>query len=256
MNTEIKPPYGYRLIDPEKDAPKRWDDLLRPYARTIDPGHGFRLLREDEIPPSETFDVFIVRDGEGCWYDFCGDEARYPTVASVLNDHPLVRAIRVPVPAAAPVITDPNTAHEQRIAHTIREWIGETGNMHYEKMIAHCARRHILAIEAQEARFTPKPISDLSGLPDEGPILIYADSKAHWVAGTAGNLRRGFTFGEFWMPMPPNPTPPAKTREGEQSEIVYRLHGNFLRDDEQNALEAIRLAVEAGIAFARKDKHD
>lgn len=78
----VKPPCGFRILDKVKDAPmlvadlywdagkKQWDTVIcdrvgflgNQYARAINPGHGFRLLREDEYLTGREFE--FTHDGQ------------------------------------------------------------------------------------------------------------------------------------------------------------------------------------------------
>lgn len=151
------------------------------------------------------------------------------------------------------------------MTHDGREWINPGWAFHRESFFERMKRDpKILAIRVPcepvkqpvgagpifaKPEF-PKPISDLSGLPEDGYVLAYSTEKPYWTHISVGwfHNRAIVTsqYWSYWMPQPPPPVPPLKS-----AEEVEREAFDTWRDTHVNRGFETLDAFHAGIAHAR-----
>lgn len=228
-----KPPYGYASVKLgyERDGDTYFSGL-GVYGRPINPGPGYRLLREDEPLPEEEFERFTP---SGRWLKSskCGDKNCCPKNmkskdwADDPKNHTL--AIRVPCETVKPepVITD--AACKNCDCWLVKGW----------NYCPYCSTARNPEL--------PKPISDLSGLPEgDWPVLAYHPGYKTWWGIKAGQLKANVDNFTHWQPMLPAPVPPPKSQEQLDDEACAAWLNSL------PGLALPRPAFKAGIAHARK----
>jgi len=224
-----KPPYGFRLVDKVKDQPKQKGDIALgsngkwftacfsapfeddyTYARAIDPEQGYRLLREDAVLPE--------------YYEFtrCGKIWHYGG-----TQHGMKVSDYIQIPACVGTLA-------------IRVPVSEPSKP--EPVCAMCRN------SIEEPEF-PKPISDLSGLPEGKQVLAFDQRIGVWTNTTPFNLRKHWNSDHtHWMPMLPSPVPPQKSQRDIDDDAFFSWAAVELPGDKGDHHDAFR----AGIAHARK----
>lgn len=260
-----KPPYGFRLVDKVKDAPKLDTDLYfrkslgvwglvehlrcfepnETYTRAINPGPGYRLLREDEPLPEEKFERFAP---SGRWLKSskCGDENCCPKNMKAKDwaDDPKNHTLAIRVPCepvsqlvgAGPIFTKPKPIITDAACKNCNCWLCSNWT--------HCA----YCGTARNPEL-PKPIGDLSGLPEIGYVLIWGGG--HWSAASAKDMRESKNSPRFthWQPQPSAPVPPPKSQDEIDRDAALKWVASYKMTPER------MMSVDcftAGIAHARK----